>query len=1519
MAANIDDATDADVTTNGYIQFSSGLTITSNGGNITLGGSDATATSYALGTSAYPYEGIRVDGTLNINSGGGNVIMRGKSYAISTASGSWGLGFWNLTTGNINSGTGTILLDGLSQSSNGTHNAGIYTYGALTITSLNTTADAIKLIGKGTASGNEAWAIEAESALTILATGEGGGITISTSQQNTASNLDIVLRGETNILAKSGPINLLGGQSGGIANGALWVGTTVNIGSKASSPVTSSSSNITIQYDKHTFYAYPNLATSGTLTWKPVSTSFGADVQTSWFNWNQNNQTMSGLTIGKLGNTANVSHQSAAAISAAGPISIFGGIVKAEQNLTASLSGAAILLQASEYIDVAANRTIQTNNGNITLRSNSAGIAVVLPNATTGAITLNDGSSLLSTGGNITLGGNFDGTQGSGLYAASARTGGSPGILISNANLNAAGGNINIYGRCFTSYDDGIRLQANISTTGAGSIGVYGDAFGGLTSATNNVFFGGITFINNSSTIETENGDINIEAMLTNTQSNGTYALNFYRTAYSSGTDTRDIQLISKTGDIQITGDRGTTSAGGMGSSSWGNIYVGSPLSAAWTSSGDVKFSFSSFVGAGLKGIKTKTTGGVTYEPTAASFVNAETFPYNANYIVAESASSLTIGKPGNTADITCNATQTVSGPISIYGGTISINENLNTSAGAALGTVLLKGSGDVTLAADKSITTSGAPVILWANSDNQTTNGSVALRNGSSIVTGSSSVAGGHIWIGGGSDGTTWNGLAVGNGYAVPGTSFTPSNGGGVYQPSGIYLERNSISSFGGNIKIAGDGTASGVGIITYGNTVAINAGSGRIDIDGQVTSAATGNRGGILFGLHENQIFSTVTIASSATTGDAITINGVGRGTDDAIGLSGTLNITSSGGGNIVMNGNALGTGRSIVAGNYYHGILNIFANSGNISLNGNTKAVQVATAFINGLTSGPSKINIGQGGSVTSSTSDVFITADNIALAAGGIAINTSGKVTVEPSSASFASAVTFPITNLSITNTITGLTIGKPTNSANVTVASPTTIAGPISIYGGTIALNENITSSNGSTITLFANTLNFASGKTVTSNNGQLIVAPQNTASTVGLAGATGTLQLPVSYFSTNFTNGFSNIQIGSNSQTGGISSNAFTLNDHMTFLTTGQLTLGGKPVLGSNNVTLGTGITNINVGSPANYFQTNGSGKVMRNITNGTTLDFPIGNSAYNPLSIKNNTGLSDVFSAKIKDTLYFNGSSGTSVTTPAVNRIWDISKTTNNISSGVDFVFNWNAGELINATTLVDPKMNHFTGTVWEVPSVASTVVGSNSLTVTGYTGNFSPFAISDGASPLPVEMLSFSEECLENIVKLVWQTASEHNSSYFEIERSELGNDWEQIGTVSASGNSSSLQQYTFADITPSRLLRYYRLKQVDLDGHFEYFGPLAVNCSVEGSELSIFPNPTTTSFTILIDHTKKEIGKIKTIDSSGKVIWSQEIELMNGVTMLPVSSINLDKGIYFIHLSTGDVTKTSKLVVN
>jgi fibronectin-binding autotransporter adhesin len=448
------------------------------------------------------------------------------------------------------------------------------------------------------------------------------------------------------------------------------------------------------------------------------------------------------------------------------------------------------------------------------------------------------------------------------------------------------------------------------------------------------------------------------------------------------------------------------------------------------------------------------------------------------------------------TTDVFNAAALTLAGPVSVNAGTILINGNLNTTTGTISGDVLLKSSGDISVAANRSIATSGGDVVLWANSDNQTSNGSIALRSGSSIVTGSVSVAGGAIWLGGGSDGTSWNGLNVGGGYAVPGTSFTPPNGGAL--TAAVYLEGSSISSFGGAIKIAGD-TAAGVwGVVTYGQ-VSVIAGSGTVEFDAQATTAS-GNRLGILFGVHDNALTSTVSISSSASN-NAITIRGVGRGTEDAIGLSGTVNITSSGTGNIEINGNALGTGRSIVAGNYYNGILNVFANSGDITLNGNSKAVQVATRVTAGGTAGPSKINIGQGGSITNSTSNVFVIGDTIALADGGMAITTAGQVSVQSSGSSFVNALSFPIDNLALSPSISGLTLGKIGNTANITIAGSTAIAGPITIHGGAVTLNNSLSTSNASTGNIAITTTGLTGSGAIALANNRSLTITQSGAST----------------------------------------------------------------------------------------------------------------------------------------------------------------------------------------------------------------------------------------------------------------------------------------------------------------------------------------------------------------------------------------------------------------------------------
>jgi hypothetical protein len=84
----------------------------------------------------------------------------------------------------------------------------------------------------------------------------------------------------------------------------------------------------------------------------------------------------------------------------------------------------------------------------------------------------------------------------------------------------------------------------------------------------------------------------------------------------------------------------------------------------------------------------------------------------------------------------------------------------------------------------------------------------------------------------------------------------------------------------------------------------------------------------------------------------------------------------------------------------------------------------------------------------------------------------------------------------------------------------------------------------------------------------------------------------------------------------------------FALSGNVSLLTTGSLSFIGKPILGSNKMTLGMGITMIYVGSPIHYFQTNGSGTVKTSFDNNTNLLFPVGIEAYNPIRINSKTGI---------------------------------------------------------------------------------------------------------------------------------------------------------------------------------------------------------------------------------------------------------------------------------------------------
>jgi len=97
-----------------------------------------------------------------------------------------------------------------------------------------------------------------------------------------------------------------------------------------------------------------------------------------------------------------------------------------------------------------------------------------------------------------------------------------------------------------------------------------------------------------------------------------------------------------------------------------------------------------------------------------------------------------------------------------------------------------------------------------------------------------------------------------------------------------------------------------------------------------------------------------------------------------------------------------------------------------------------------------------------------------------------------------------------------------------------------------------------------------------------------------------------------------------------------------------------------------------------------------------------------------------------------------------------------------------------------------------------------------------------------------LPVEMISFEGSSTEYGNLLIWKTATEHNSSHYLIEKSTTGefNENSIIGIKQAAGNSTELLTYVFVDNDYRSEIKYYRITQVDLDGQFKIYGPIAIN---------------------------------------------------------------------------------------
>lgn len=179
---------------------------------------------------------------------------------------------------------------------------------------------------------------------------------------------------------------------------------------------------------------------------------------------------------------------------------------------------------------------------------------------------------------------------------------------------------------------------------------------------------------------------------------------------------------------------------------------------------------------------------------------------------------------------------------------------------------------------------------------------------------------------------------------------------------------------------------------------------------------------------------------------------------------------------------------------------------------------------------------------------------------------------------------------------------------------------------------------------------------------------------------------------------------------------------------------------------------------------------------------------------------------------------------------------------------------------------------------------------------------------------TPLPIELVNFTARPSDNkTVQLKWQTASELNNDFFTIERSINAQDWHEVIKTDGAGNSSSLLSYMNIDNQPYDGLSYYRLKQTDFDGKFEYSEIRSVNIQTQGNgQVEIYPNPATNQ--VVIKGSSDELEEIVLYNTLGQNVTLSINLIENNETHLVIDLSKLHSAMYYLKTKT-TITKVFK----
>ena len=167
-----------------------------------------------------------------------------------------------------------------------------------------------------------------------------------------------------------------------------------------------------------------------------------------------------------------------------------------------------------------------------------------------------------------------------------------------------------------------------------------------------------------------------------------------------------------------------------------------------------------------------------------------------------------------------------------------------------------------------------------------------------------------------------------------------------------------------------------------------------------------------------------------------------------------------------------------------------------------------------------------------------------------------------------------------------------------------------------------------------------------------------------------------------------------------------------------------------------------------------------------------------------------------------------------------------------------------------------------------------------------------------------LPVDLVSFSAKLTaDEKVAIKWTTENEFNFKHFELERTTDFRNIDRLTTVVGSQNFNTKNDYDWIDSNPSRGNNYYRLKQVDTDGQFEYSDWEVVEVSNGFDKIKVFPNPAVDKITIQMGLT--DVQSVIGYMATGELFFIQE----NLPGSFELNIENWEVGVYYLKVTSSN----------